>query len=241
LFPFVLPLVLAAPPDPTTTVAEPPDSVKILIAAPPAPPPPEALVTVPSFIKPPLAPPPTTVTLHLVTPAGTLQVPDDENTAMFEKPPPGVPHDGAAAPLLCKNCPEVPAASIAVVPEADWYGTVPALPPAKFVEVPTATALKAVCPVPPLATGSVPVTPVAKLTAAGVAQVGAAVDPAETNTCPEVPKFGDAPTPTAPSVFSVTDGVVPLTWSCNVPSVLPVLLSAVVVVVPAAMIDMVLP
>jgi hypothetical protein len=39
----------------------------------------------------------------------------------------------------------------------------------------------------------------------------------------------------------VTEGVVPLTWNCNVPSVLPVLLKAVVVVVPAAMIDMVLP
>jgi hypothetical protein len=39
----------------------------------------------------------------------------------------------------------------------------------------------------------------------------------------------------------VTEAVVPFTWNCNVPSVLPVLLSAVVVVVPAAMIDMVLP
>jgi hypothetical protein len=64
--------------------------------------------------------------------------------------------------------------------------------------------------------------------------VGATVDPPEVSTCPDVPYEGEEPTPIAPSVFNVTDGVVPLTWSCNVPSVLPVLESAVVVVVPAA-------
>jgi hypothetical protein len=36
---------------------------------------------------------------------------------------------------------------------------VPLEPPARFVAVPTLTALNAVCPVPPLATGKVPVTP----------------------------------------------------------------------------------
>jgi len=41
---------------------------------------------------------------------------------------------------------------------------VPLEPPARFVEVPTVTALNAVCPVPPLATGNVPVTLVAALT-----------------------------------------------------------------------------
>jgi hypothetical protein len=66
--------------------------------------------------------------------------------------------------------------------------------------------------------------------------VGAVVEPPEVSTCPDVPYPGVEPTPIAPSVFSVTDGVVPLTWSCNVPSVLPVLDRAVVVVVPAAMI-----
>ena len=72
--------------------------------------------------------------------------------------------------------------------------------------------------------------------AGAAAHVGAAVEPAEVRICPDDPYAGDEPTPIAPSVFSVTDGVVPLTWSCNVPSVLPVLLRAVVVVVPAAMI-----
>jgi hypothetical protein len=69
-----------------------------------------------------------------------------------------------------------------------------------------------------------------------VVHVGAAVEPAEINTLPDEPKEGDEPTPIAPKVFSVTEAVVPLTWNCNVPSVLPVLDSAVVVVVPAAMI-----
>jgi hypothetical protein len=39
-----------------------------------------------------------------------------------------------------------------------------------------------VVPVPPLEIGSVPVTPVVKLTAEGVAQAGAAVEPAEVKT-----------------------------------------------------------
>ena len=41
-------------------------------------------------------------------------------------------HDGAAAPFDCRSCPEVPAANCAVVFAADWYGIVPALPPARL-------------------------------------------------------------------------------------------------------------
>jgi hypothetical protein len=74
-----------------------------------------------------------------------------------------------------------------------------------------------------------------------VAHEGAAVEPAEVKTCPAVPNAGVDPTPIAPRVFSVTEAVVPLTWNCNVPSVLPVLLKAVVVVVPAAIIDILFP
>ncbi len=44
-----------------------------------------------------------------------------------------------------------------------------------------------------------------------VVHVGAAVEPAETNTWPDVPYEGEEPTPIAPNVLRVTDGVVPLT------------------------------
>ena len=52
-------------------------------------------------------------------------------------------HDGAAAPFDLKNCPELPAANCTVVPAADWYGIVPALPPARLLAVVAVVAVVA--------------------------------------------------------------------------------------------------
>jgi hypothetical protein len=87
--------------------------------------------------------------LHLVTPAGTVQVPEDVKTVMLLKPPAGV--------LLCQVVPLL-------------VSTFPAVPGATTctAEVPlpnrTLLAVSEDAPVPPLATGKVPVTLLAKLT-----------------------------------------------------------------------------
>jgi hypothetical protein len=53
----------------------------------PPPPPPAPPVVLPAIYAPPPPPPPTTVTFTLVTPAGTVNVPEEVNTCMLEKPP----------------------------------------------------------------------------------------------------------------------------------------------------------
>lgn len=62
-------------------------------------------------------------------------VPD---TASVKVPLPivgGVTQVGADVPFDCKYWPEVPAAENEVAPEPVWYGTAPAVPPAKLVAV----------------------------------------------------------------------------------------------------------
>lgn len=66
-----------------------------------------------------------------------------------------------------KIWPDVPMPSMAVVPDADWYGTEPAAPPARFVAVvavvadPAVVALVAVAALPPMDKPlAVPVKPV---------------------------------------------------------------------------------
>jgi hypothetical protein len=90
LLPAVLPLVA---PLPTVILAELPDNEKYLIAVPPAPPPP-----INEFVEPEPPPPPVTVTLHLVTPAGTVHVSEEVNTTKLEKPPAAGAAQVGAAP-----------------------------------------------------------------------------------------------------------------------------------------------
>jgi hypothetical protein len=49
---------------------------------------------------PPPPPPPTTVIFIVVLPLGIVNVPDDVETDIVVKPPPGVVHDGKPDPAL---------------------------------------------------------------------------------------------------------------------------------------------
>jgi hypothetical protein len=73
------------------------------------------------------------------------------------------------------------------------------------------------------------------------AQIGAAPEPCDVKTCPEVPNEGDEPTPSAWAVFNVSAVVVPLVCSTRLPVVSPALTSAVPVVVPAEIVLMRVP
>ena len=134
---------MAEPPVPTVTETVPlgvnPDT--ILIAVPPPPPPTEAVVFPPP-------PPPVTVTFTLVTPAGTVNVPEEVNTCMLEKPVAAAAELAHAEPVLVRTLPAVPGATAVTA----------------LVPLPTSTAfaVSVAAPVPPLATGNVPVTPVVR-------------------------------------------------------------------------------
>jgi hypothetical protein len=59
---------------------------------------------------------------------GEVNVPDEVNTCICEKPPAGVDHVGAPAPEEVKTCPDVPAAENAGALEPAEYKTPPADP-----------------------------------------------------------------------------------------------------------------
>ena len=63
---------------------------------------------------PPPPPPPTTVIFIVVLPLGIVNVPDDVETDIVEKPPLGVAQVGKPDPALVKTCPLEPAAPASV-------------------------------------------------------------------------------------------------------------------------------
>ena len=105
------PAALPPPPAPIVIVAEPVLNVTNLIAVPPAAPLAPPLPLLP--LEAPPAPPPVTVTLHLVTPAGTDHVPEEVNTARLEKPPLAGALDVHVVPLDVNILPDVPGATAA--------------------------------------------------------------------------------------------------------------------------------
>jgi len=105
--PAVLVVVVLVPPAPTVTVSVPPDVKPVihLMATPAAPPPPAPKSTLAELpVEPPAAPPPTTVTLTAVTPAGTVNVPDDVKTSALGPDSPAL-IPVRAAPLIAGKAP----------------------------------------------------------------------------------------------------------------------------------------
>ena len=108
-------------------------------------------------------------------------VPDTFIVRVFKLLPSDTPeivpltHEGAAAPFERNTCPEVPAANWAVVPAADWYGTVPAEPPAKLVAVVALVALVALVAVEALPFKAAVIVPALKLPEASRATIVEAV------------------------------------------------------------------
>jgi hypothetical protein len=112
------------------------------------------------------------VTLHLVIPAGTVQVVEDVKTCMVVKPPAGAV-DAQVVPLEVRTFPDVLGAitckADAPLPSKTLFAVKVAapVPPLATGKVPVTLVVKLanvvdVVPVPPLAIGSVPVTPVVK-------------------------------------------------------------------------------